>query len=119
MAIISRETWSKFTEEEKKAVLDNYRCPMSGSFYDEGFINAFKILFGSKNMLMEPAGDVNDNERIKRNQDEKWNELSEDDKTYYHMLYLDLATSDVVKNHLVKVFGEDNLKGEIQMNIQV
>lgn len=43
-------------------------------------------------------------------EDYKWSQLSEDDKDYYQVLYIDPNTREVIKNCLIKNFGEHNLQ---------
>lgn len=52
MAIISKETFDKFTDEEKEAVFTAYRLDRTsnGDRYFEGSVNTFEQLFGKENL---------------------------------------------------------------------
>lgn len=56
MAIISKETFEKFTEEEKEAVFTAYQSDRTadGDRYFEGSVNTFEQLFGKENLQPEP-----------------------------------------------------------------
>lgn len=50
MAIISKETFDKFTEEEKKKLNEVYSSTNSNSYFNQGIRSSFKLIFGKENL---------------------------------------------------------------------